>query len=53
MLHEHTTELLTVLNVPGPLVKRKPKQGDPLNRICARLTISADDLKAAAPQHRR
>ena len=45
---ERMTELLNVLDVLGMLVKAEPRRADPLKRICAGPTISADDINAAA-----
>ena len=46
-LPEYTTELLNVLNVLTMLVELEPQQADLLNRICAGVLISEDELKSA------
>jgi hypothetical protein len=46
-LSEYTTELINVLHVLGRLIELEPSQGDLLERVCSRATISADELRAA------
>jgi hypothetical protein len=41
---EYTTDLMSVLNVLGLLIKLEPKQADLLQRICTGTTISHADL---------
>lgn len=57
-LSEYTTELINVLNVLGWLVEVEPVQAELLNRVCAGLLITADELRTAGvfesvPQRRR
>jgi len=46
-LAEYTTELINVLNVLGRLIELEPQQAELLERVCAGLTISLDELRAA------
>jgi len=46
-LPEYTSDLIDLLNVLGRLIALEPKQADLLERICANLLLSADELRNA------